>query len=104
MHFLKIQYLWDEENSDYTAAFIIKYQDRLVYGTDMGFDEKMYKTTFRILESADEHFYDIDQFNYHWPLYGLNLSKDVLKKLYGANAEKILNHNWWYGSFQGKYC
>jgi hypothetical protein len=59
----------------------------------MGFDEKMYKTTFRILESADEHFYDIDQFNYHWPLYGLNLSKDVLKKLYGANAEKILNRN-----------
>jgi len=77
----------------YTAAFFTKYQDRLVYGTDMGFDEKMYKTTFRILESADEHFYDLDQFNYHWPLYGLNLSKEVLKKLYGGNAEKILNHN-----------
>lgn len=76
----------------YTAAFIIKYQDRLVYGTDMGFDEKMYKTTFRILESADEHFYEKDMFNYHWALYGLNLPKEVLQKLYRKNAEKIMSH------------
>jgi predicted TIM-barrel fold metal-dependent hydrolase len=74
----------------YTAAFFIKYQDRLVYGTDMGFDEKMYKTTFRILESADEHFYETDMFNYHWALYGLNLPKAVLEKLYRKNAERIM--------------
>lgn len=76
----------------YTAAFIIKYQDRLVYGTDMGFDEKMYKTTFRILESADEHFYEKDMFNYHWALYGLNLPEEVLEKLYRKNAERIMNY------------
>lgn len=76
----------------YTAAFMIKYQDRLVYGTDMGFDEKMYKTTFRILESADEHFYEKDMFNYHWALYGLNLPKEVLEKLYRKNAERIMNY------------
>ncbi len=75
----------------YTAAFITRYQDRLVYGTDMGMDENMYKTTFRILESADDHFYEQDQFGYHWSLYGLDLSKDVLEKLYHLNAEKILN-------------
>ena len=75
----------------YTAAFITKYQNRLVYGTDMGFDEKMYKTTFRILESADEHFYETDMFNYHWALYGLNLPKTVLEKLYSKNAERIMN-------------
>lgn len=73
------------------AAFITKYQDRLVYGTDMGTNASMYKTTFRILETADEHFYEIDLFNYHWPLYGLDLSPEVLKKLYYKNAEKILN-------------
>ncbi len=75
----------------YTSAFIIKYQNRLVYGTDMGFSEKMYMATFRILESADEHFYDVGMFNYHWPLYGLDLPKTVLEKLYKTNAEKILN-------------
>lgn len=75
----------------YTAAFITKYQDRLVYGTDMGTDASMYAITYRILESADEHFYEIDLFNYHWPLYGLNLPTEILKKLYHTNAMKILN-------------
>ena len=74
----------------YTADFITRYQDRLVFGTDMGMDKNMYQVVFRILESADEHFYEIHQFNYHWPLYGLYLPKDILRKLYATNAEKIL--------------
>jgi predicted TIM-barrel fold metal-dependent hydrolase len=69
--------------------FIEKYQDRIVYGTDMTFNERMYRITFRILESADEHFYE-GMFNYHWPLYGLALSDNTLKKLYKDNAVKIL--------------
>jgi uncharacterized protein len=77
----------------YASAFICRYQDRLVYGTDMGFDENMYATTFRILETADEHFYERDLFNYNWALYGINLPKQVLKKLYKTNAEKILNYS-----------
>jgi predicted TIM-barrel fold metal-dependent hydrolase len=76
----------------YAAAFITKYQDRLVYGTDNSPDEHMYITTFRILETADEHFYEQDTFNYHWALYGLNLPKGVLEKLYRKNAEKIMNY------------
>jgi predicted TIM-barrel fold metal-dependent hydrolase len=76
----------------YAAAFITKYQDRLLYGTDNDPEEKMHKTTFRILETADEHFYERDMFNYHWPLYGLHLSKAVLEKIYRKNAEKILNN------------
>lgn len=71
--------------------FIEKYQDRIVYGTDMSFGERTYKITFRILETADEHFYEIDKFNYHWPLYGLALSNKTLKKLYRDNAIKIIN-------------
>ncbi len=74
----------------YTNAFIEKYQDRLLYGTDMGFDKSMYETTFRILESNDEHFYNIELFGYHWPLYGIGLSDGALEKLYSLNAEKIL--------------
>ena len=75
----------------YAAAFITRYQDRLLYGTDNSPDEHMYLTTFRILETADEHFYEPDTFNYQWALYGLNLPKDVLEKIYNKNAEKILN-------------
>lgn len=75
----------------YMNAFCQKYQDRLLYGTDMGFNSDMYSTTFRILESNDEHFYATGLFNYHWPLYGFGLSDGVLKKIYRENALKILH-------------
>jgi predicted TIM-barrel fold metal-dependent hydrolase len=68
-----------------------KYSNRLVYGTDMGDSPEMYRTTFRILETADEHFYEQERFNYHWPLYGLSLSDEMLKKLYQDNAKEILH-------------
>jgi len=74
----------------YMASFYGKYQDRLLYGTDMGFDSAMYSVTFRILESTDEHFYEIDQFGYHWPLYGIGLSDAILQKVYRTNALKLL--------------
>jgi predicted TIM-barrel fold metal-dependent hydrolase len=74
----------------FAAQFYAKYADRLVYGTDMGFDQPMYHTTFRILESHDEHFYEIDQFGYHWPLNGLGLSDEILQHVYHDNAAKLL--------------
>jgi predicted TIM-barrel fold metal-dependent hydrolase len=72
--------------------FMEKYATRIVYGTDMGTSKKMYNTTFRILETADEHFYEQNLFNYHWPLYGLSLSDATLKKIYNENGKKILTH------------
>lgn len=72
--------------------FMEKYSDRIVYGTDMGTSRNMYVTTFRILETADEHFYQQDLFNYHWPLYGLSLSDAALERIYHSNAKKILMH------------
>lgn len=74
----------------FAAAFYEKYQNRLLYGTDMGYDLDMYRITFRILESSDEHFYESDQFGYHWPLNGLDLKKGILKKIYRKNVLKIL--------------
>ena len=74
----------------YVHDFMEKYADRIVYGTDMGITKKMYTTTFRILETADEHFYEQDLFDYHWPLYGLALSDSTLKKIYSDNGKKIL--------------
>jgi predicted TIM-barrel fold metal-dependent hydrolase len=74
----------------FASKFYAKYADRLLYGTDMGFDQPMYGVTFRILETLDEHFYETDMFGYHWSLNGFGLPDDVLRKLYHANAEKIL--------------
>lgn len=74
----------------FAAQFYEKHSDRLVYGTDMGFDLAMYRTTFRILESLDEHFYEVDQFSYHWALNGFGLSDSVLKNVYLENAAQLL--------------
>jgi predicted TIM-barrel fold metal-dependent hydrolase len=81
----------------YTRDFMEKYKDRLVYGVDLDgrnldYEKEMYTTTFRILETGDEHFYKFNLFLYHWPLYGLSLSDKTLKRIYSDNAKKILNH------------
>lgn len=50
----------------------------------------MYRVTFRILESLDEHFYETEQFDYHWSLNGFGLSDEILKQVYHDNAETLL--------------
>ena len=72
-----------------TRAFLIKYQDRILFGTDNGMSADMYRNIFRVYETEDEHFY-IPDFNYHWALSGMYLPDSVLKKLYYENAEKVL--------------
>jgi uncharacterized protein len=74
----------------FAAKFYAEHTDRLLYGTDMGVDKAMYKATFRILESLDEHFYEIEQFGYHWSLNGFGLSDEILRKVYHENAAKLL--------------
>jgi predicted TIM-barrel fold metal-dependent hydrolase len=74
----------------FAAQFYAKHADRLVYGTDMGMDTAMYRVTFRIMESQDEHFYEIDQFDYHWALNGFGLNDGTLKKVYRENALRLL--------------
>jgi predicted TIM-barrel fold metal-dependent hydrolase len=83
----------------YARSFIEKYQDRLFFGSDVGYDPSrpikystdIYEISFRLLETADEHIYEHQLFKYHWPLYGLELGDGVLKKLYYDNAQKILS-------------
>jgi predicted TIM-barrel fold metal-dependent hydrolase len=74
----------------YMFGFFEKYQDKLLYGTDMGFYSEMYEMTFRILQTGDEHFYYHNVTGYHWPLHGFGLSDAVLKKVYKTNALRIL--------------
>ncbi len=73
------------------ARFYEQYQDRLVFGTDMGSESSMYRLVFRIMETEDEHFYDRSRSSYHWAFNGYGLSDAVLKKVYRTNAQKILN-------------
>ncbi len=81
----------------YTSAFMEKYQDRLLYGIDtdgnsLTYEKEMYLVTFRILETADEHFYQHNLFTYHWPMHGLSLSDAALKKIYRDNAKKLFEN------------
>ena len=75
----------------FAAQFYEKHSHRLLYGTDMGMDKAMYRVTFRILESLDEHFYEIEQFSYHWSLNGFGLNDAILKQVYRDNALKLLS-------------
>jgi uncharacterized protein len=75
----------------FMQKFFDKYQDRLLYGTDTGTDPEMYRTSFRLLETEDEHIYPVHFGKYHWPLHGFALPDSILKKIYRENALKILN-------------
>lgn len=83
----------------YTARrFLIKYQDRVLFGTDTPCDAEAYRIYYRFLETDDEY---IDPSGGHhlqgrWMIYGLYLPDDVLEKLYNKNALKIL------GKYKGK--
>jgi uncharacterized protein len=74
----------------FASQFYAQHSGRLLYGTDMGVDKAMYGVTFRILQSLDEHFYEIEQFGYHWSLNGFGLSDAILKQVYRDNAAKLL--------------
>lgn len=72
-----------------TTRFLTRYADRVVYGTDQGRDPRMYRSSFRILETLDEHFYNVDLYHYHWSLSGFGLPDGIPEKIYRANALKI---------------
>jgi predicted TIM-barrel fold metal-dependent hydrolase len=78
--------------SDKVRAFILKYQDRLVYGTDLEFSkdesaaevikewQDQYARDWRYFSTRDAFDYDGHKTE------GLGLPPDVLRKLYHANA------------------
>ncbi len=61
----------------------------MLYGTDNGMAPSMYRMTFRLLETDDEHIYNPD-FGYHWSYSGFDLPAKVLKKIYRDNALRML--------------
>jgi len=69
--------------------FFEKYQDRVLFGKD-SYKPKEYPTYFRVLETADEHFPYYKRYHAFWRMYGLNLSDEILQKLYYKNALKVI--------------
>jgi predicted TIM-barrel fold metal-dependent hydrolase len=73
-----------------TRELFIKYQDRVMFGSDNGMDAEMYRNYFRWLETADESFdYWGSPSQGRWKIYGLDLPDAVLEKIYHSNAEKL---------------
>lgn len=73
----------------FAKNFFIKYQDRILFGKD-SWQPKEFPTYFRVLETADEYFPYHKKYHAFWPMYGLDLPDDVLKKVYYKNALKLV--------------
>ena len=95
--------LCDLGRQPYTCRkFFIKYQDRILFGSDGGVlfgtngwtIEKFYRSYFEFLETDNEYIdYPLEESvnQGDWKIYGINLPDEVLEKIYYKNAEKILS-------------
>ena len=73
----------------FAREFFVKYQDRVMFGKDSwAADEYLYY--FRVLETDDEYFDYYRKRHAFWKMYGLDLPDEVLKKLYYANALRVI--------------
>jgi len=80
-------------------GFFIKYQDRLLFGTDTGTWETVEESVVKIwlvrnfLESDEEFFTpseaDMLLTRYKEPFVGLTLPKSVLRKIYAGNFRRL---------------
>ncbi len=81
--------MWELARQPFTARrFFLTYQDRILFGTDNDPEAAMYLAHARQLETEDEWFWPPDA--EWWRGYGLGLPDEVLRKVYRANAERLL--------------
>jgi uncharacterized protein len=82
--------LYDIGRQPRTAReFFTKYQDRLLFGKD-SFQPDEYPYYWRVFETNDEYFDYYRDYHAFWKLYGIGLPDDVLRKVYYANAVKLI--------------
>lgn len=78
----------------YTARdFIIRYADRMLFGTDGPWPEKRMHLYWRFFETRDEYFHYSEKSpppQGLWQIYGIHLPDDVLKKIYFENAQRLI--------------
>jgi uncharacterized protein len=75
-----------------TRDLFLKFQDRVMFGTDNGLTEEMYRNNFRWLETGDEYFdYWGAPGQGRFEISGLALPDEVLEKIYHKNAERLFS-------------
>ena len=73
--------------------FLIRYQDRILFGTDGPWPETRVRLYWRFFETRDESFPYSEKVpppQGLWQIYGVDLPEPVLKKLYYENASKLI--------------
>jgi predicted TIM-barrel fold metal-dependent hydrolase len=73
--------------------FVIKHQDRVLFGTDGPWPEERVRLYWRFLETEDEYFpYSEKAFppQGFWNIYGIHLPDEVLQKIYCQNATRLI--------------
>jgi predicted TIM-barrel fold metal-dependent hydrolase len=75
-----------------TRRFFLKYQDRIMFGTDTKPNRESYRIYYRFLETDDEYFDSTPSHHRQgfWNIYGIFLPPEVLEKVYRTNAERVL--------------
>jgi predicted TIM-barrel fold metal-dependent hydrolase len=76
-----------------TRAFFGSHSERILFGADRPVSPEMYEMYFRFLQTRDENFVGPggDQPGRSWRLTGLGLDSDVLRRVYGENARRVLS-------------
>jgi predicted TIM-barrel fold metal-dependent hydrolase len=73
----------------FAREWLIRYQDRVMFGKD-AWEPTEYPYYFRVLETDDDYFPYYRRRHAFWKLYGLDLPDEVLRKLYFANALRLV--------------
>lgn len=82
--------MWELGRQPYSARrFFEAYAERILFGTDNDPEPAMYLAHVRQLETRDEWFWPADA--EWWRAYGMGLSPSVLRRIYVANAERLLS-------------
>ncbi len=72
-----------------THDFMLRYQDRVLFGKDI-YEPSEYTYYFRSLETRDEYFEYYRRRHAFWRIYGFDLPDEVLRKIYYANALRLI--------------
>jgi predicted TIM-barrel fold metal-dependent hydrolase len=73
-----------------SRKFFLKYQDRILFGTDATPSVEMYQTYFRFLETDDDNFAATPGRAGVIYIAGLRLPDEALEKIYHLNTEKVI--------------
>jgi uncharacterized protein len=73
----------------FAKRFFEQYSDRILFGKD-SFQPAEYPYYWRVFETDDEYFDYYRNYHAFWKLYGMDLSDDVLRKVYYQNAVDII--------------